>query len=46
MLTAAEQRAQNVKADKKVNEEMYAFLKDPKDVGASFLFVVQQLIPP
>ncbi|CAE6431730.1 unnamed protein product [Rhizoctonia solani] len=28
---AAEQRAQNVKADKKVNEEMYSFLKDPKD---------------
>ncbi|KEP51775.1 MSH6-DNA mismatch repair-like protein [Rhizoctonia solani 123E] len=31
MLTAAEQRAQNVKADKKVNEETYSFLKDPKD---------------
>ncbi|CAE6470269.1 unnamed protein product [Rhizoctonia solani] len=31
MLTAAEQRAQNVKAEKKVNEDMYSFLKDPKD---------------
>ncbi|EUC65440.1 DNA mismatch repair protein MSH6, partial [Rhizoctonia solani AG-3 Rhs1AP] len=29
--SAAEQRAQNVKADKKVNEETYSFLKDPKD---------------
>ncbi|CAE6424470.1 unnamed protein product [Rhizoctonia solani] len=31
MLTAAEQRAQNNKTDKKTNEEMYSFLKDPKD---------------
>ncbi|KAF8741677.1 DNA mismatch repair, partial [Rhizoctonia solani] len=31
MLTAAEQRAQNNKTDKKANEEMYSFLKDPKD---------------
>jgi hypothetical protein len=33
MLTAAEQRAQNNKTDKKTNEEMYSFLKDPKDVS-------------
>ena len=32
MLTAAEQRAQNVKAEKKSNDETYSFLKDPKDV--------------
>ncbi|QRV90722.1 DNA mismatch repair protein MutS [Ceratobasidium sp. AG-Ba] len=31
MLTAAEQRAREVKADKKSNEEIYSFLKDPKD---------------
>ncbi|KAG9127694.1 DNA mismatch repair protein msh6 [Ceratobasidium sp. 392] len=31
MLTAAEQRAQNVKAEKKSNDETYSFLKDPKD---------------